>query len=137
MAEEPLVKEVLTEHMIAAGAELTTELDRAKWPVVAALWLFDADNNEWRLLLASPSVRLAGPRAAYAQVASTLRNLRTPLPLESVTVVEPEDSRIRLLTSAYQSNRNLEGHRFFRGAIGGHVIDDAYIYRLLPVAPAA
>jgi hypothetical protein len=137
MAEEPLVKEALTEQMISAGSELTRALDRAGWPLAGALWLFDPENNEWQLLLASTSVRGEGPRAAYARVAEALRSLNSPLPLESIAVVDPADTRIRLLASVYPSNLNVEGRRFSRSAIGGHVIDDAYIYRLHPVAPAA
>ena len=137
MAEEPLVKEALTEQMIAAGSELTRALDRAGWLLAGALWIFDPENNEWQLVLASPMVRGEGPRAAYARVAEALRALKSPLPLENIAVVDPDDSRIRLLASVYPSNQDIEGRRFTRGAISGHVIDDAYIYRLHPVAPAA
>lgn len=137
MAEELLVKEVLTDEMVAAGFALTRALDRSGWPLVGALWLFDSENHEWRLVLASPLVREEGPRAAYERVAEALRAMKTPLPLESVAVVNPDDQRVRLLASVYASNQDVEGRRFTRSAIGGHFIDDAYIYRLHPVAPAA
>jgi hypothetical protein len=137
MAEESLVKEVLSEQMIAVGHELVLRLDRAGFPLAGALWIFDPENNEWRLLLASPSVRTEGPRAAYSRVAEVLQDLRSALSLEDVTIVDTDDTRIRLLSSVYPSDQNIEGRRFKRGAIGGHLIDDAYIYRLHPVAPAA
>ena len=137
MAEESLVKEALTEQMIAAGSDLTRALDHSGWPLAGALWLFDPENNEWRLLLASISVRAEGPRAAYSRIAGVLRELSSPLSLENITVVDPDDTRIRLLASVYPSNQNIEGRRFKRSAIAGHVIDDAYIYRLGPMAPAA
>lgn len=36
MAEATLVKEVLTDDMIAAGAAVTRTLDAAGWPIVAS-----------------------------------------------------------------------------------------------------
>src|SRR5947207_10626036 len=137
MAEEPLVKEALTEQMIAAGSDLVRALDRAGWPLAGALWLFDPEDNEWQLLLASPLLRAEGPRSVYIQIAKTLRSSNSPVPLENITVVDPDDTRIHLLASVYSSHQNVEGRRFTRGAINGHFIDDAYIYRLHPIAPAA
>ena len=137
MAEEPLVKEVLTEQMIVAGSDLVRALDRAGWLLAGALWLFDPENNEWQMLLASPLLRAEGPRSVYAHIAKILRASNSSVPLENITVVDPDDIRIHLLASVYSSYQDVEGRRFTRGAINGHFIDDAYIYRLNPIAPAA
>jgi hypothetical protein len=137
MAEETLVKEALTEQMIAAGAELTQCLDRARWPVVASLWLFEPENNQWRLLLASPAVDQEGPRQSYRHVSDALREIDTAVSLESVSVVSSEDPLVRVFRSAYRTGQAIEGRRVFRSAINGHFVDDAYVYRILPVAPAA
>jgi len=137
MAEEILVKEALTERMIDAGAELTTNLDRAQWPVVASFWLFDQENNRWRLVLASPRVLDDGPLASYRHINEVLRKTSSPLPLESIAFVSPDDALVQAFRSVYRTNRDLERHRAFRGAINGRYIDDAYVYRVLPVAPAA
>jgi hypothetical protein len=140
MAEDTLVKELLTDQLIAAGAELTRKLERSTWPVVASLWLYDSEINEWRLVIASPRVGSDGPLAAYREVSAALQaggESVLPLSLEDISVVSAEDSRVRALAFAYPSGVDIEGHRIFRGAINGHYIDDAYIYRLPPVAPAA
>jgi hypothetical protein len=138
MAEETLVKEVLTDAMISAGADLTRQLDRSHWPVVGALWLYEPEINEWRLLLASPVVGSEGPLAAYRRVNAALETLLgSRLSLEDISVVSPEDPRVRALASAYQTGSEIEGRRVFRSAVNGHYIDDAYVYRLLPIAPAA
>ena len=141
MAEETLVKEVLTGHMIEVGAELIRRLDHTSWPVVASLWLYESEINEWRLLIASPTVGSEGPLAAYRDINAALSNSggerSLHLALENISVVSPEDPRIRALASAYQTGSGIEGRRVFRGAINGHYIDEAYIYRLQPVAPAA
>ncbi|MDP9194286.1 MAG: hypothetical protein M3P06_21530 [Acidobacteriota bacterium] len=137
MVEEILVKEALTERMIDAGAELTTSLDRAQWPVVASFWLFEPENNQWQLDLASPRVLEEGPLAAYRQIHEVLRTTSSPLPLESIAFVTPGDALVQAFRSVYRTNRDLEGRRAFRGAINGRFIDDAYLYRVMPVAPAA
>ena len=137
MAEETLVKEALTDQMITAGAELTERLDRAQWPVVASLWLFDSENNHWRLVLASPAVNQDGPRESYRHVSNALREMNTGVQLENVSVVSPEDPVVQVFRSAYRTGRDIEGRRVFRSAINGHFVDDAYLYRILPMAPAA
>jgi hypothetical protein len=137
MADETMVKETLSEEMIAAGAELTKSLDRARWPVVAAFWLFESETNHWRLVLASPAVSEEGPREAYRHVSEALHATRPALPLESVSVVPSDHPIVRAFRSAYGTGRGLEGRRVFRSAIDGHFVDDAYVYRVLPVAPAA
>src|SRR2546423_14588559 len=120
MAEETLVKEVLTEQMIAAGADLTRQLDRANWPVVASLWVYKPEMNEWRLLIASPSVDSEGPLAAYQGVSAALRSGERGLSLENISVVSPEDPRVLALAAAYRTGLEIEGRRVFRSAINGH-----------------
>ncbi len=137
MAEETLVKEVLTDQMIAAGAELLRGLDREGWPVVASLWLFEPENNQWRLVLASPVVPESGPREAYRHVSEALHAVKPALSLGNVSVVSPQDPLIRALASAYGTSREIEGRRVSRSAINGHFVEDAYLYRLLPLSPAA
>lgn len=137
MAEETLVKEALTEDMIVAGADLTRSLDRAHWPVAASLWSFVPETNQWRLILASSAVAEEGPLAAYRHVSQALRSSASKLSLDSVSVVAPTDSLVKVLTSAYRTDSGLEGRRVFRTAINGHFVDDAYVYRLPSVAPAA
>lgn len=137
MAEETLVKEVLTEQMISAGAELISRIDQSDLSVVAAVWFYDSESNQWRLLLASQAVVTEGPLAVYRRVKAALAFLAIPLSLDSISVVAPDDSRIKTLASVYRTGRAIEGRRVFRSAINGHFIDDAYVYRLLPIEPAA
>jgi hypothetical protein len=137
MAEEILVKETLSDQMMAIGAELTRSLGRAQWPVVASFWLFNPERNDWRLLLASPKVDQDGPLASYRQVHEALHRMSTDLPLSSVSVVSDRDPIVRAVQSVYREDRETEIHRLFRTAINGVFIDDAYVYRVRPVTPAA
>jgi hypothetical protein len=131
MAEETLVKENLTEDMIRLGAELTRKLDAANWPVKASLWLFNSENNTWRLILASPQAATSGPKGAYEVVQSALSNLPgRSLTLKDIVVVTPQDPLIQSFQSALQTGPDIKGLRFSRNTINGHFIDDAYIYRI-------
>jgi len=60
MAAETVVKEMLTQEMIQAGAEITRRLDEAHLEVRASLWWYIPDKNLWRLIVASPAVRRDG-----------------------------------------------------------------------------
>ena len=137
MAEDTVVKEMLTEQMIEAGAQLTESLDGQNWPLVGALWLFDPEINQWRLLLASPTVKTEGAFEAYHHVNEALRESTSPLRLDSVSVVSPDHPIFRTLASALRPGWENRTRRVFRTAINGHYIDDAYVYRLPPLAPAA
>jgi hypothetical protein len=72
MAEEAMVKESLTKEMIQAGADLTRRLDDARLRVNASFWLYISDSNLWRLIIASPAVREAGPKKVYKKIQSVL-----------------------------------------------------------------
>ena len=61
MAEEVLVKEILSAEQIAAGEELLKRLDRAKANVIAAYWVYVPAVAEWHLELVSPRVESDGP----------------------------------------------------------------------------
>jgi hypothetical protein len=138
MAEEPLVKESLTEEMKKAGADLTRKLDEAKWPVVASFWLFIAEENEWKLFLASPKLVSDGPKNAYEAISDALSTLREHFPtLESISVMPPNHELVRALRSAIQTGWTIGGIRFSKNTINGRFIDDAYLYRVAPETAAA
>src|SRR5207247_1427891 len=49
MAEDTMVKDLLTDTLIKAGADLTKKLDEVEWPVVASFWLYLPELNTWKL----------------------------------------------------------------------------------------
>lgn len=131
MAEETLVKEALTDEMVKAGASVVESLDRLRFFFDAALWFYLTDVNQWRLLLATPAVRLEGPRKTYKRLLAALRNTQVPaLSLEDVAVLDTRDPLIQLLRAAVPTDRTINGIRFSRNTINGHFIEDAYVYRM-------
>lgn len=133
MVENVLVKESLTESMIKAGEELTRILDQMNWPVTASLWFYFIEENQWKLLFASPLVEKEGPKLAYQRIQEALRNFQQGTPkigLQDVAVTGEAHPLISLMKIAIRTDGGISGIRFSKNVINGQVIEDAYIYRL-------
>jgi hypothetical protein len=133
MAEEVVVKEVLTKEMIEAGAELTRLLDQTPLVVSASLWLYIPESNIWRLIVVSPEVETSGPRKVYQKIQPVLSQIleeKRSIGLKDISVVENNNPLIALLRNAIRTGATISGIRFSRNAINGQFIEDAYIYRM-------
>ena len=131
MAEETLVKEALTEEMIKTGAFVVEALDRQNFIVDAALWLYLADINQWRLLLASPEVHVEGPRKVYTRLLQAIRNAHVHgVSLENLAVLDSQDPFIQLFKRVVRTSRGSSPQRFSRNTINGQFIEDALVYRM-------
>ena len=120
---------VLSPDMLQMGRELLERLDKAQLPVDAALWLFSNDSNRWRLVFASSSVPLIGPKQFYRVIQTNL--LRFPhrdISISDVVVLDASAPLIQLLKTAIKSGSDI---RFTHNFINNVLIEDAYIYRLV------
>ena len=70
MVTEMVVKESLSDRVISAGSELIRRLDESGLVIHAALWFYDPDSNDWRLIIASPEVLSKGLKTVYKEVQS-------------------------------------------------------------------
>jgi hypothetical protein len=129
MVEEVVVRDILSDEMIQAGAEVVQQLDRSDFPIEAALWLYLPDSQQWRLMLASPEVKIHGPKKGYKQIQSALTQLAPRLSLQNVTLVDSTDPLILLLKKTLKTDGGT-GVRFRGNTVNGVFIEDAYIYRL-------
>jgi hypothetical protein len=133
VAENTVVKEQLSAEMIEAGAQLIAKLDAMSLPIVAALWLFDTEINEWRLLIASPERASSGPLGIYEKIQEARRALgeqAARVPMWLITLVDPNQELIRSFRKGMPTGEGISRIRFSKNVIGGHVVDDALIYRL-------
>src|SRR5260370_39184708 len=99
MTENTVVKGQLTDEMIDFGAKLTAKLDDMGLPITAAMWWFEPDINEWRLLIASPDRSTAGPREAYRKIEKARKDLRpnaAVLPLSAIDLIKPGNDVLAL-----------------------------------------
>ena len=133
MAENTVVKDQLTDSMIQAGTELTRKLDEIGLPTSAALWLFDPEVNEWRLLFASSEVSTQGPRQVYERIRLALQQLgekAAAAPLSVIGLLDEHAELVKLLRSARATGPGIGRIRFSKNVINGHFIEDALIYRV-------
>jgi hypothetical protein len=133
MVEEVLVTGALTQEMIVAGTNLLRNLDKAKFAIRGALWLYLPEENCWRLFFALPEVRVLGPKAVYKKIRSLINKLPENEPkieTKDITVTDENAPLIVLIRGAISTGPDICGVRFSRNTINGHYIEDAYIYRL-------
>ncbi len=129
MAENEVVTPSFDE---AAGRHLVEALDGASFPVSGALWLFNPEANDWRLLIVSPAVTTNNLSRAFSQLHQIARGLpEYPILLSSVSLLQSEDPLIVQLRKALRTGpQDISGIRFSKNVIDGTYIEDAYIYRL-------
>jgi len=134
MDTQVVVKEGLSAEMIKAGKELVHQLDKIKFTVHAALWLYLPDVNTWRFIIANPEVNTHGPTRAYRKIQNALSRIPQGIPqieLREVTVVDTNDPLISLMRMGNSTGSEIAGIRFSHNVINGTLIEDAYIYRML------
>lgn len=118
--------------LISDGARLIESLDKSGFQVVAALWLYLSESDKWRLIIASPSEIVKGPRQAYIDIQSVLNNTSPPIKilLQDISVVSPSDRLIQSLTGCISTGSEIGGLRIQNSVFNNQFIEDAYIYRI-------
>ena len=131
-----MVAPALVDRKIERGKRLIKKLDDSRFPVAAAFWYYFPEAEQWRLVIASPTVESQGLQAAYTEIHRIQRRgLRLPpLSVGEITAVSPRDPLVKLLSSAIRTGPGLSGIVFSRNVVNGVYIEDAYIYRLSKAA---
>ena len=126
----------MVDRKIERGKRLIKKLDDSRFPVTAAFWYYFPEAEQWRLVIASPTVESGGRHAAYTEIHRIQRRgLRLPLlSVSEITAVTPRDPLVKLLSSAVRTGPAMAGITFSGNVINGIHIEDAYIYRLSKVA---
>jgi hypothetical protein len=125
-----MLKTVLVKELIDEGARLLQELDRRNYPVEAAFWVYLAESDYWRLVMASPLVDEQGPIAAYRDLREALAVTDpSTLSLQDISVLSPNGQDYQALLGSAVGVGGL-GFVAARGRVSPVVFQDAYIYRL-------
>ncbi len=136
MVAETLVvtKAEMPTEKVAAGEELIMRLDKFNFPVVAALWYYFPELNQWRLLIASPVVDKDGPKKAYKAIQIALNkkpNRIRSISLQEISVVSPNEPDMSSMRSAMRTQKGGFPKVRLQGIMLNNVIvEDAFIYRL-------
>ena len=125
-----MVTQSLTKRMTDDGAALLRQLDDVGLNITAAFWFYLESSDVWTLVLTSPDVEKQGPKSMYSRIQKALPQ-GSSLSVRDVTVLPSDDPIAKLLRVAMKTGpKDVAGIRFSRNTINGHVIEDAYIYRL-------
>jgi hypothetical protein len=133
MGKELVVREVLSEQMIDAGAKLVERLDQSQSNVQAALWLFLPEEKIWEMMVISPLVKTDGPRNFYKRILEANKKAdesESIISLNDIKVADTSNPLINVLRIAISTGRGITGIRFSKNTINGTFIEDSYIYRI-------
>jgi hypothetical protein len=119
-----MVKKKLVAELIDDGAKLLRELDRLSFPVEAMFWLHLAEEDYWRLVIASTLVHDLGGGAVYRRLDEELRKIElSGTTLEDISLVDPQSAQHRsLLAQAGSSGRLASGPEWLE-------FEEAIVYR--------
>ncbi|MBO1515503.1 hypothetical protein [Metabacillus bambusae] len=129
-------KTTLVEKDFAEGAILIKELDKAHINVHSAFWLYNTEEDNWRLVIASKVADFSSPRRAYSQIKRVLKRLESigdsiDFSLENISVISPNHQLIKILSTVVTTGPDqISGMRVTRNRIGNSYIEDAFIYRI-------
>jgi hypothetical protein len=121
----------LVERDIEEGRRLVQALDEEGFPVVAAFWYYIADEDVWRLIVASPIVADQGPRAAYSEIQRVIGTRGISLPLQQISVEAPDAPLVTELRifAGTAGTSYVGGTYFHRTSVGDVFVEGAYVYR--------
>jgi hypothetical protein len=129
-------KTTLVERDFSDGELLIKELEKAQIHVHSALWLYDSESENWRLILASNMEDFESPKKAYKHIWDVLQEMdktgnKICFSLENITVISPRHPLINNLNKVMKTGpQDIDGIRLSRRGIGNSYIEDAYIYRI-------
>lgn len=133
-----MVKTTLVEADLIAGWRLLLSLHippktQGLFRVKAAFWLYYADSEEWRLVIATPLVDEKGPLNTYSGLQRLLLEIQpADLYLQNIAVISAGDPLAKAFPRAMHFPPNVPYIHVTRSTVGGTYVEDAYLYRLPP-----
>lgn len=124
---------LFTEQMQVAGENLIKKLDETNSQVVAAFWIYDAEEKFWKLTIVSPLVETEGPRNYYKRIDEINESAKADeeiVSLHDISVANTDNRIVRALKCSVLGNAKLENNRLGRNYLDGIYIEDMYLYRM-------
>lgn len=121
----------LVDRDVEAGRQVVQTLDRAGFPVTVAFWYYIAEEDDWRLKIASPRVRERGPIKCYAAIRQALTDAGVEFPTLRLAVVGLKDRLVSALRIGAETDPApfLGSHSLRHSGVGGAYVEGAYVYR--------
>lgn len=126
-----MVKAPLVVPDLEFGKSVLRQLDAASFPISVAIWIFNREDDEWRLVIGSPLYEKLGAQKAYQALIDAL-SADEPIMLMDLPIhlMGNRKPLIRELRQRYGKSTVTEGMRIGLQSIGDRWIDDAYVYRI-------
>jgi hypothetical protein len=132
-----MAEAALVDADIELGRQVVEALD-AEPPAsglrpTAAFWFLFPEESTWRLVLALPAATTKPPQEVYGELLDVVQRALpyADVPMDAIGVAPPGLPLIQLLRGAIQTTGDsVSGIRFSHNVINGHLIEDAYVYRL-------
>jgi hypothetical protein len=126
-----MVKTALVAADEAMGSRVLGALDSADLSIGIALWLYAEEYEDWRFVLASPSLDATSPAGAYGLVHDALDRAGIPYVLHpTLMILKMSDPFVRGLRRIFGKSRTVEGMRLGLQTIGDRYVEDAVVYRI-------
>ena len=120
----------MTKEDLADGARLIQNLDQRDFPVSAAFWAYDAILEQWRLIIAAPPRSIDSMLSAYRIVQDIISDNDLAIPLNRISFIPDNDAKVKNLRALAQSGTcDVIEAPVGPTEIGGHIVDDIYLYR--------
>jgi hypothetical protein len=127
-------KAALVDVDITSGKKILDILDKARFKVIVAFWLYTSEFEAWRLYIASPVVDAEGITRAYLRLLSALRSSDDPdlASRVTITLLSPKDPLIRAFRHTFARAAEVkDGVRLSSQVIkDGVYVEQAYLYRV-------
>ncbi len=132
MDQEILVKGPLTKEMIREGKKFVRYVDElSDLDVHAYFWMYYAEADDWRLVIASPDVQTKGPLEVYKKLQAVFAKIpegRILMTLEDVTPLGTYNSVVKALKKTFKKSQ--KGIRLKRYGLDGYFMEDGYLYEV-------
>lgn len=129
-----MAKEALLDSDVTAGARFIEALDRNGEVVNSALWFYDPDLSQWKLLIASPTFDKAGLNPSYTKISQNFSQndqISNTISVGDVKILMSKDPLTKLLKGISRTGKGLNQIRMTSAVLNGIYVEDALIYRNL------
>lgn len=123
---------ILVEKDIESGKKLIEYLDNKNLDIKVALWLYNSEMCRWHFLISTELIDQEGARKLYFKIANYIKKIRDSInfDVDDIILTPYSSPLINLLKMVIKTGPGISGIRFQQNVINGHLIEDAYIYRL-------
>ena len=130
-----MAKTILVMFPIQAGKELLELLDKSEFDARVAAWIYSREDDEWKLVLAAPSIEKTGYSPVYGLIQTLLPRLPRheealrELQLSDIALYGFTDYFIREFRRRVHVGREDPPQLMRLASIEGVPVDEAYVYR--------